>query len=58
MTRPASITCPRCGKTSYHPGDITNGYCARCRWWTSHELLGTPEAIAAAEQGGVIEPLP
>lgn len=25
-----SITCPRCGKTSYNPGDIENSYCRDC----------------------------
>lgn len=29
-----SITCPVCGKTSYHPGDIENKYCGYCKWWT------------------------
>lgn len=30
-----SITCPRCGATSYHPKDVEYGYCGRCHWWTS-----------------------
>jgi hypothetical protein len=30
-----SITCPRCGATSYHPVDIREGYCAHCSDWTS-----------------------
>lgn len=25
-----SITCPDCGLTSYHPGDIAERYCANC----------------------------
>ena len=29
------ITCPRCGFTSYHPGDIEEGYCGKCHDWTS-----------------------
>lgn len=28
-TRP-SITCPRCGFTSYHPRDIAERYCGMC----------------------------
>lgn len=35
-----SITCPRCGRTSYHPEDIRQGYCGACHWWTSDEQLG------------------
>lgn len=31
----ASITCPRCGKTSYHPKDIEQGYCGNCHDFTS-----------------------
>ena len=30
-----SITCPVCGKTSYHPMDIAEGYCGYCHRWTS-----------------------
>ena len=25
-----SITCPRCGSTSYHPDDIFHGWCGHC----------------------------
>jgi hypothetical protein len=32
-----SITCPRCGMTSYHPRDVTEGYCAKCHDWTTKE---------------------
>lgn len=31
----ASVTCPRCGRTSYHPGDVAEGYCGACHDWTS-----------------------
>lgn len=34
-----SITCPRCGRTSYHPEDIKQGYCGACHWWTSDPTL-------------------
>jgi hypothetical protein len=30
-----SITCPRCGRTSYNPNDIREGYCGYCHDWTS-----------------------
>lgn len=30
-----SITCPKCGKTSYSPHDIEDGYCGNCHDWTS-----------------------
>lgn len=35
MTPPLSVTCPRCGRTSYHPDDIADGYCGDCHDWTS-----------------------
>lgn len=53
-----SITCPRCGRTSYSPGDIANDYCGWCHWWTSDDMLGQPEVIADAEEQGAIRPLP
>lgn len=55
-----SITCPRCGRTSYHPEDIEHGYCGWCHWWTSDPagMLNTPEAIAQAEHDNAITPLP
>lgn len=33
MTRPQFV-CPRCGKTSHHPVDAIEGYCAKCHDWT------------------------
>lgn len=30
-----SINCRRCGKTSYHPKDIEEGYCGYCHDWTA-----------------------
>lgn len=30
-----SITCPKCGRTSYNAGDIEMGYCGACRDWTT-----------------------
>lgn len=34
MTAPPSFTCPRCGRTSYHPVDVSEGYCGACHDWT------------------------
>jgi hypothetical protein len=30
----ASITCPRCGRTSHSPDDVREGYCGACHDWT------------------------
>jgi transposase len=30
-----SITCPVCGRTSYNPNDIREGYCGHCHDWTT-----------------------
>jgi hypothetical protein len=27
---PRSITCPRCGRTSFHPADVAERYCGAC----------------------------
>lgn len=27
--------CPRCGRRSYHPRDLAEGYCGHCHDWTS-----------------------
>src|SRR5690349_16044634 len=44
-----SITCPECGVTSYHPGDIEQGYCGRCHAWTSRPIeLGIEDVEALA----------
>jgi ribosomal protein L37E len=29
-TSPPSFTCPRCGRTSYHPMDVQHHYCGHC----------------------------
>jgi ribosomal protein L37E len=29
-----SITCPRCGMTSYNPTDVEQGYCGNCHDYT------------------------
>lgn len=33
-----SITCPRCGRTSYNPNDVEQGYCGACHDWTGAEM--------------------
>lgn len=30
-----SITCPRCGRTSWNPNDVREGYCGACHEWTN-----------------------
>jgi anaerobic ribonucleoside-triphosphate reductase len=41
MADAQGFTCPRCGRTSYHPDDRRHGYCGACHDWT-----GTPERFA------------
>jgi hypothetical protein len=31
------FTCPRCGRTSYNPNDIQQGYCGHCHDWTRED---------------------
>jgi len=40
-----SITCPRCGMTSYNPNDIAEGYCGNCHDWTAGDT-DSPEPAA------------
>jgi hypothetical protein len=42
---PPSITCGRCGWTSYHPRDIEEGYCGHC-----HAFLDEPQPTASQLQ--------
>lgn len=35
---PPSITCPKCGRTSYHPRDVSERYCGNCHQF--HENTG------------------
>lgn len=41
MNDQPSITCPRCGMTSYNPNDIREGYCGNCHDWTAGEDVNT-----------------
>lgn len=34
-TKQPSITCPKCGMTSYNQNDIAEGYCGNCHEFTS-----------------------
>ncbi|MBO0743600.1 MAG: hypothetical protein J2P43_01180 [Candidatus Dormibacteraeota bacterium] len=48
---PRSITCPICGRTSWHPTDVAEGYCGNCHGWTGHpdpELREIWQVIARA----------
>lgn len=61
MTTAISITCPRCGATSWHPKDITEGYCAACHDFTQEPLLDdavTPATNAALHAHRDVEPAP
>lgn len=40
MTEEPSITCPKCGMTSFNRNDISEGYCGNCHDWT-----GTPQPL-------------
>jgi len=33
--RRESITCPNCGRTSWNPNDVREGYCGACHDWTT-----------------------
>lgn len=51
MSQQPSITCPKCGMTSYNPDDIEEGYCGHCCEFTSPgrkpmdcEICGKPDA--------------
>lgn len=36
-----SFTCPLCGKTSYNPDDVREGYCGACHEWTGELRVTT-----------------
>ena len=35
VTDAPSITCPRCGMTSFNENDVEQGYCGNCHDWTT-----------------------
>lgn len=63
---PQSITCPRCGLTSWHPVDVREGFCGNCHGWTSRPDLDDPKGHPMTEQhpdpawqsAGTTDPLP
>ena len=40
-----SITCPICGRTSWHPEDVKQGWCNACGWSTSVPGGGAPAEV-------------
>lgn len=51
VSRP-SITCPVCGRTSYHPEDVRFGYCSACAWYTSDPFLAQYRPGWVTGEGG------
>jgi hypothetical protein len=48
-----SITCPVCGRTSYHPTDVEEGWCGACHGATAHP---TPPGLRwALLRGGSVD---
>jgi hypothetical protein len=45
-----SITCPRCGLTSWHSVDVREGFCGNCHGWTSRPDLDDPKGHPMTEQ--------
>lgn len=41
-----AITCTRCGRTSYNPGDVREGFCGHCHDWTSRGSAAAPPGTA------------
>jgi ribosomal protein L37E len=39
---PPSIECPRCHRVSFHPQDVSEGYCAHCHDFTTPNKLHQP----------------
>ena len=49
MNTPASITCPKCGRTSHHPRDVEEGYCGAC-----HEFTSQPHIVRKLIAGAAL----
>jgi hypothetical protein len=47
----ASIVCPCCGRTSYNPHDVREGYCGFCHDWTS-TVVSDEEYARQKSDGG------
>jgi len=57
VTDSAGFTCPRCGRTSYHPEDIREGYCGACRDWTGRAAAGELGAQAVRDIDAIVTAL-
>ena len=57
LPRPKSITCPKCGKTSWHPKDILEGYCGNCHEFHDNMNAGQLITQMAAEIERSLPPL-
>lgn len=52
MSEP-SITCPNCGRTSYHPEDIKQKYCGACHAFHDEMKIGdTLTALMVKDKDG------
>lgn len=56
----ASLKCPTCGRVTYNPNDIAEGYCGFCHEWTTNAWPKTREGgyIVAATEDFVIDVQP
>ena len=45
-----SFVCPRCGRESWHPHDVREGYCGWCHDWTSNRGRYLPDGAPAPLQ--------
>jgi ribosomal protein L37E len=56
-----SITCPKCGMTSYNPNDVLNGYCGNCHEYTGlhpshqHTWVYVDDEYGSLADGGSYE---
>jgi len=48
-----AFTCPRCGRTSFHPKDEEHGYCGYC-----HDFTGIPKPMKEKDSGTTNSPDP
>ena len=58
MSDRPSITCPRCGMTSYHPIDVREGYCGNCHDWTTWHALPPGTSAKAHLRAGDTQDIP
>jgi ribosomal protein L37E len=50
-----SITCRRCGKTSYNMSDVAHRYCGHCKVfhddeWSTVEIAGVPVTVVSDDE--------